>query len=495
MEPRTRIGRYEVLTRLGGGGMAELFLGLFSGPGGFRKYVALKRILPHLRGDAPFIAMFLDEARISASLSHAGIAQVFDLGQDGEDLYLVMEFIAGQDLSKLLRRGVEPPAPLPTPLAAAVVREVCLALQYAHGFVTPDGAAQPVIHRDVSARNVMVTYSGHTKLIDFGIAKARGGLSQTKQGQVKGSVPYMAPEQLRGGEAGPQGDIFSAGALLYQLLTGVQPFRGDDERAVVYALLETEPELPRLRNPAVPEALSAVAMQALAKDPAQRFASALEMARAVEQALPELWREDQISAFMSARFGEALRATREVLSLAGAASEASLAEAVERLRLAVSPGLALQPHSISREADHATVASEPTSSLRGKTILAVDDSKVLRYLLEQLLSKEGYHVITAESGAAALEILNELAPDLIVLDVVMPEMDGFALCGKIRERPALQQTPVVFLSGACSLDERTRGLAAGGDDFLRKPFEGPDLLSRVRNHLLRAASLKERRGA
>src|SRR5262249_33739470 len=148
----------------------------------FRKFVAIKRILPQFRAQDEFVAMFLDEARISAALSHANIAQVFELGEAGEDFYIAMEFIEGQDLGRINRAARKQGGVLPIGFSAGVMRDVCGALQYAHGFTSPAGRPLPVVHRDLSLRNVMLTYAGTTKVIDFGIAKARGSLSSTQGG-------------------------------------------------------------------------------------------------------------------------------------------------------------------------------------------------------------------------------------------------------------------------------------------------------------------------
>src|SRR4051812_47485730 len=152
-----KIGKYEILTRLSVGGMAELFLAFTSGPGGFRKYVALKQILPDVKTEE-FVKMFLDEARITAAFSHANIGQVFDLGKEDDELYLAMEFIAGQNLEQLMKAADKRDAPLPPGFAARAIRDVALALHYAHHFVDPTGKAVAVVHRDMSPRNAMVTY-------------------------------------------------------------------------------------------------------------------------------------------------------------------------------------------------------------------------------------------------------------------------------------------------------------------------------------------------
>lgn len=180
----------------------ELFLAFVTEPGGFRKYVAVKRILPHLRANEEFLRMFLDEARVSAMRSHSNVEQVFDLGQDTHSLHLVL-------------------------------RDRCQALHYAHHFVSSSGTPQPVIHRGISPRNVMETYSGSTKVIDFGICKSRGSLEQTGVNRRKGSWGYTSPEQVRGTSLGGRSDLFAAGVVLYELLTGQRLLTASEDATFV----------------------------------------------------------------------------------------------------------------------------------------------------------------------------------------------------------------------------------------------------------------------
>jgi serine/threonine-protein kinase len=294
--------------------MAELFLGYTSGPGGFRKYVALKRVLPDARGDEQFEKMFLDEARITAALNHPNIGQVFELGQDAEGLFLAMEFIAGQNLNQVAhvcrRRGQA----LPVGFTLAVVRDVCLALHSAHAFTTPGGKPSPVIHRDVSQKNVMVTYDGGVKLLDFGIAKARDGVVRTQVGMVKGTTGYMSPEQVRGEPLDGRSDLFAAGVMLYELLTGERLFSAETERQEMEMILNAPIPDPREKVPTLPPEVSAVVLKALAREREQRHASGREMAKALEAAAGGLMMDaEQRAAFMLEHFEDRREATRRLL--------------------------------------------------------------------------------------------------------------------------------------------------------------------------------------
>jgi serine/threonine protein kinase len=312
-----RIGKYQIITQLSVGGMAELFLGFTSGPGGFRKYVAIKRILPDVRSNEAFERMFLDEARITAAFNHPNIAQVYELGQEEDGLFLAMEFVAGQNLDQLTAAYRRRNAPIPLGLSVAVMRDMCLALHYAHTFTDPSGRPSPIIHRDVAQKNVMVTYDGVVKLLDFGIAKARNSLERTRAGTVKGTAGYMSPEQVRGQPLDGRSDLFSAGVVLWELVTGGRLFAGKTEREEMGLIVEASIPPPRHPSETVPEALSTVILKALERDPNNRFQSAKELARALEQATGALLFDvDQRAGLMRELFEKKMAATRSLLESA-----------------------------------------------------------------------------------------------------------------------------------------------------------------------------------
>jgi serine/threonine protein kinase len=329
-----KIGKYEILTQLTSGGMAELFLGYTAGPGGFRKYVVVKRILPDAKDNEQFVKMFLDEARITAAFNHPNIGQVFDLGEDGEGLYLAMEFIAGQNLNKVTGACAKQRAVLPIGLSASVVHDLALALHYAHTFMDPAGKSFPVIHRDVAQKNVMLTYSGVVKLLDFGIAKARGSLGRTNVGTVKGTTGYMSPEPVRGEALAGRSDVFSLGVVLWEMITGRRLFSGDTEIDEMKQILSAPIPRPSELVPVIPETLSDITLRALSRERSDRFPTAKDFARAMQLACPELlFDQDQRATFMAEMFEEKVAATQALLESAGGEMEKSaVLNAVSLLR-------------------------------------------------------------------------------------------------------------------------------------------------------------------
>ncbi|MFZ5468919.1 MAG: protein kinase domain-containing protein [Myxococcota bacterium] len=277
------LGKYQLLKVLGAGGMAEVYLARASSGQVFEKALVVKSILPHLNTNEDFIKMFLDEARISASLQHANIVQVFDFGSSNGRYYLAMEFVWGRALSTIARRLSKQGGAPPFAIAVAVGIEICKALDYAHRKRDDTGGAMNLVHRDVSPSNILISFEGEVKLLDFGIAAATGKNLTTSAGVLKGKLRFMCPEQASGSRPNPQWDIYSLGVVLYELLTGKPLFEGQTD-------LET---LEKVRNPKVPPlssrlpnvhpALEAALAKALSADPTRRYLSCHEMQEDLEK--------------------------------------------------------------------------------------------------------------------------------------------------------------------------------------------------------------------
>jgi hypothetical protein len=309
------LGKYEVLCRLSTGGMAEIFLAFQRGLAGFRKLVVLKQILPDIKGEEEFVRMFLDEARVTAAFNHPNIAQVYDLDVADGELFLAMEFVQGATLVEVAKACRANNTPIPMGLSLSSARDTALALHYAHTFTDPLGRPASVIHRDVAEKNIMVTYEGVTKLLDFGIAKNLARKGRTQVGMVKGTSGYMSPEQILGAELDARSDLFSLGVVLHECLTGMRLFHAKTASQIAAAVLNGQVPPPSRVNKAVPPELDAIVLKALAKKRDDRYASTLEFARALERAVSRLiWHPEQNAELIRDLFADRLDQTRKLLA-------------------------------------------------------------------------------------------------------------------------------------------------------------------------------------
>ncbi len=264
------------------GGMATVHLGRLLGPVGFTKTVAVKRLHEQFAKDEEFVAMFIDEARLAARIHHTNVVQTLDVVQHDNQLLLVMEYVHGVQLSTLTRLARKNGKRMPPPVAIAVVAGMLRGLHAAHDATDERGQPLHIVHRDVSPHNLLIGVDGVPRVIDFGVAKAAGRLQQTAAGQLKGKVPYMAPEQVRGQPVTRQTDVFAAGVVLWETLLGQRLFSAENDAAVISQILGREIEPPSRIDLAVPAAFDAVVMRALERDSSKRFATAREMAEALE---------------------------------------------------------------------------------------------------------------------------------------------------------------------------------------------------------------------
>jgi serine/threonine-protein kinase len=278
--------------------MAEVFKARAVGSAGFARDVVVKRLHAFNSADPEFVSMFTDEARILGTLHHPNVVQALDFYREEDHLCLVLEYVEGPALSRICREGRE----VPPAVAAYIGREVCRALEYIHGFRGADGEPSPIIHRDVTPSNIIVTPAGGVKLLDFGIAKTASPTHLTKVGTVKGKPSYLAPEQLQTGQVrwaiDGRVDIFALGIVLHELLTGERLFRGENDLETVRQILEKKIPKPSTRRADVPAALDAIVMKALEREPSDRYQSAAAMARDLDEVvLSARLRVDEVAAF------------------------------------------------------------------------------------------------------------------------------------------------------------------------------------------------------
>ena len=338
------LGRYELLLPIAKGGMAEVWAARLHGTRGFQKVVAIKTILPGAIDDARMEEMFLVEAELASKIHHPNVVGTIDLGEHEGVLYLVMEWVDGESLNVLMTKAASQGG-VPLAIGVNLIGQACQGLFAAHNLRDDEGALLGVVHRDVSPHNLLVTFTGTAKVVDFGIAKATSLASSTEVGEVKGKFAYMAPEQIRAQPVDARTDLFALGILLYQITTGRHPFRGENPGETLQNICaERGPTPPSAFLPDYPAELEAVVLKALAKNPDQRFSSANEMLTALERAMPgplEASFEVQVAEYLKQLFGSRTTERRTALRVAQERVDQQRAESSSQISLGTLRAIAI----------------------------------------------------------------------------------------------------------------------------------------------------------
>jgi len=345
--------------------MAEVFKAKAFGVEGFERLLAVKRILPNIAEDEEFIAMFIDEAKISVQLQHANIAQIFDLGKVEDSFFIALEYVNGKDLRAIFDRTRQRGEVMPISQSAYIVMQVCEGLDYAHNKRDGQGRELHLIHRDISPQNVLIGYEGEIKLIDFGIAKAAGKASKTQAGILKGKFGYMSPEQVRGLPIDRRSDVFAVGIVLYELLTSERLFVGESDFSTLEKVRNVEILPPSSYNRKIPAELERIAMKALAKDPEDRYQNAIDLhddLQAFLYSVGEIYSRKDLSAWMKKNFAIEIEEDNAKLELfrqisAPVAAQAEAAAAAAPPKRAAVAAAAPAPARLSASAAVAPSAS------------------------------------------------------------------------------------------------------------------------------------------
>lgn len=381
-------GRYTLIRRLAVGGMAEIFLAALHGDAGFEKKVVVKRILPHLSADASFVKMFIDEAIVAARLSHPNIIQTHDFGVVDGSHYIAMEYVEGVDLNRLLNAGKATHTLMSQAQVAALGERVARGLAYTHNLADDAGEQLGIVHRDISPHNIMISFTGEVKVMDFGIAKAAARSSQTAAGTIKGKLAYMAPEQAAGQSATKHADQFALGVVLYECLSGSPLFASDSEIALIQRVKDCDiTPLRQLRSDIAP-ALEAIVMRALHKDPEARY--------------PDL--EEMQGALMAYRYG---------LGSAGMVQLGPLARACEHTTQAQASWSWAQNH-------HVTPSGTRPLPLRGALLHSVPQALTMSRAAEPDVHSDGLG--TWPDNAQAASIAPNAQPDAALAAVAATEL-------------------------------------------------------------------------
>jgi serine/threonine protein kinase len=447
--PGERVGPYEIVAEVRGGGMASLFLGRRLGPEGFSRIVAIKVIHSHLSSDRAFVEMFLDEARLSSRIVHPNVVRVEELGEHDGTYFLAMEFVQGATLAALMSALHRANAVLPVEIACAIAMRTADGLHAAHEVTDDDGVSLEVIHRDVSPQNILLSDKGHVKLIDFGVARARGRRQASEAGALKGKLGYMAPEQAWGREIDRRADVYALGVVLWEMLTRRRLLTGDNEIAVLEAARAPRVTPPHDLDPSITTALSNVVMTALAIDPGERFQTANAFRRAIGNACPDAIKvePDAIAKLLSSVLATELARERELvqseprMSHVPRTSSAALAPDVETV---ASTPSAVSERTSSGPAESATSLSSAT---------AVNSASSSR-------AKSGTSLLVSAAALMALGALGSIAVEKLraplVTTVVRPVVRS--LCDEKIAIDAPEGRPA-------SVDLDTRNRAGGRFDL------------------------------
>ncbi len=311
-----RLDRYEVLAELASGGMATVYLGRLPGAGGFERLVAIKRLHPHLERDQAFVDMFLDEARIAARIRHPNVVSTLEIGTAERGYFLVMDYVEGPTLARLLSRAAQGVDKMPVRVALRIIHDAVAGLHAAHELKDDAGNPLHIVHRDVSPQNVLIGLDGTSRITDFGVARALNRISHTRTGQLKGKLGYMAPEQARGDDLDRRADLFAAGVLLWETLAGKRLFKGKSDTDAETLARVLSSEIPRVKtmNPEVPDALDAFVARALERKLELRFRDGAEMIDALEAAAgPLLGNSRDVARYVEGAVGEEIAKRRDAL--------------------------------------------------------------------------------------------------------------------------------------------------------------------------------------
>ena len=393
--PGSSLGRYEILMPVAQGGMAAVWAARLQGTRGFQKIVAVKTMLPDVSDDPDFQTMFLDEARVAARIRHPNVAEILDLGEEEDVLYLVMEWVDGETLSTL-QKAAKPLGGIPQRIALRIASQICAGLHNAHELRDDSGALLDLVHRDVSPANVLISTAGFVKIVDFGVAKSKGRLHVTRAGGViKGKTPYLSPEQLGGLPIDRRSDIFSLGALLYVLTTGLHPFRGETEMTTVENIALKNPISPREINESLHPDFERIIQRALEKDRARRFSTCAEMQRALDQVastIGEMTTDEDVADFVRQVIGDIQAKRAQDLRDAIAAVDANVAALSEPRPSA----------AMAATATAAALAAEPAATQPQATAAAAP-------IVEPASGKPALPGARAAPAISSPEILDEIS--------------------------------------------------------------------------------------
>jgi serine/threonine-protein kinase len=471
-----RLDRYDLVAELASGGMATVLLGRIVGVGGFQRFVAIKRLHPHLAGDQEFVEMFLDEARIAASIHHPNVVPILEVGTSDRGYYLVMEYVEGDTLARLLARAATIHERIPLPIVIRILLDTLAGLHAAHELRDDTDQNLNLVHRDVSPQNILVGIDGTARITDFGVARAASRLSSTRAGQLKGKLAYMAPEQARGGDIDRRADLFALGTVLWEVLADRRLFKGEGEADTLNRVL-FEP-IPGVLEaaPETPPVLGTVTMKALDRDPEKRFRDAAEFAEELEKAadsVKSVASHTEVALYVQKVIGREIAQQREAVRAWLAQSEPSRTERADQaatvppnLSSSVSSAALSISQDLARSQARADLLTEITRKRKqrnGRLWGAALGTSLVVGLFLAWLSRRGNSAppTTAAPGAPVSALAMPSPPPTPVLPTpVVASSDAAVLTSPVRQASRsvpVQQLPQLSNGAAVPAPVRNSG--------------------------------------
>jgi serine/threonine-protein kinase len=474
----------ELVNRIGAGGMGEVYLARRRGAAGFERQLVVKRLAPTLTNDPQFAQALVKEANIMVRLSHPNVVQAQDLIYDGDEYLLVLEYVDGPSLRRIISAVSRARERLPVDFVLACVRHMARALEYAHDVEDDSGQRRPVVHCDVTPENVLVSKHGEVKLTDFGIARVLHTTALTGEGQIRGKFRYVAPEQVEGKRIAPPADVYSTGLVLYELLTLASARRGQNTVALISEALRREPvSLPEVVtgiDGELRDELDELVQQATSPD-ADARPSATEMATSIER--------------LAAKREMELTGTRVVARYVRDVSSRLRIESRDPVQETNSPPT--QPSRPLSQSQPGASYSRPGSASYSNTgsrtrpaskpkVLVVDDSDIVREVVRRAITRFGFDVETIGSGGEALDWLAVNHCDAVLVDLNMPDLSGLELTSFVRSNPEIAHLPIILLTSETESQRAVTGLGLGADDFVRKGVSEAEIAARIHAVLRRS---------
>jgi serine/threonine protein kinase len=470
---RQMVGRYEILAEIASGGMATVFLGRLASAPGFERQVAIKKLHPHLERQQDFVEMFLDEARIVARIHHPNVVQTLEFGADPGGHFLVMDYVEGPTLAKMLAKAASVGERIPAPVAVRIALDTLSGLHAAHEITGDDGRPLGIVHRDVSPQNILVSTDGSARITDFGVARANERLAVTRTGQLKGKLSYMAPEQARGELTDRRADVFAMGVILWEMLAGRRLFRGkaDTEAETLTKVLYGDITRVSAVHPDIHPLLDAICARALERPLDARFASCADFAEAIEQALRsgvEVATPREVARYVEQAYGDEIaqrRASiRNLRSLGAGPDEPTTADSPPQLSSVSSASLSYEASTGSRSGFVPPMPAPPASRANGMLLGALGAALVVTVAAVATM----VWVVTRPPVVPVMAVASSVAPVVSVAPAVVvssqPSASAVPSASVAASSSATAPRPVPAVPGGF------KKVAPGGDGLSSNPY-------------------------